>query len=162
VTHPAPVDERVFAETLNVQIWAEEIARNIMGVPDTTIETQLRVVELVRSIVLAKVHERLRLIEVESGQLRILVGDGQPQRRSDRAVENHAVIQAILSGATTYKAILRDTKLGERLSPTLTRMKKAGQIFCLGKGSSAVYSVPVLPTGGDLVAAVGKIGKGAT
>jgi hypothetical protein len=90
--------------------------------------------------------ERLRLIDLQSGQLKLLLDDegrGVPkQHRADRAAEEqelHKFLASVGAVKMTLAAIAKETKLGQRALPTLKRLQAKELVTTEGNGRAAVW-----------------------
>jgi len=93
------------------------------------------------ALVLEMARERLRLIDIETGQLQIVLGQGAPQRRSDRAAEDESVMVCLKQqpGSLTQHDIAMMTKLGARTAPTLQRLQRRDLVRAEGRGPASKW-----------------------
>jgi hypothetical protein len=98
------------------------------------------VLDTARGNVRELAFERLRRIEAETGQLKLIVGDGPKQRASDRGAEDQTVLDLILRGPpATAVDLAQESKVGARISAILARLAKRGVVECHGKGPKALW-----------------------
>ncbi len=91
-------------------------------------------------------HERLRMIEAETGQLQIVIGKGPRQKKTDRVAEEETVVAYLMTltqdaSHQSLQVIAADTKLGARTLPTLERLRKKKLVVSLGRGPGARWGV---------------------
>lgn len=93
------------------------------------------------ALVLEMARERLRLIEAETGQLQIVLGQGAPQRRSNRAAEDESLLTFLQkqTGPMTLQDIASKTKLGARTLPTLHRLQRRDLVRAEGRGPGSKW-----------------------
>lgn len=93
------------------------------------------------ALVLEMARERLRLIDIETGQLQIVLGQGAPQRRSNRAAEEESLLVFLKqqTGPLTQQDIATMTRLGARTAPTLHRLQRRDLVRAEGRGPASKW-----------------------
>lgn len=81
------------------------------------------------------VADRMRLLDVEKSQYRLCLNTGSEQSRNDRGIEEELVRQALVleEKPVAYGDLVIRTKLGERLRPTLARLRRLGRVVVTGR-----------------------------
>jgi hypothetical protein len=98
------------------------------------------VLDEARSNVRDMAFERLRNIEAETGQLKLIVGEGPKQRASDRSAEDQAVLDIVQLGKPlTAVELAKEAKVGARIHAILSRLAKRRFIHSNSKGPKAVW-----------------------
>jgi len=110
--------------------------------PDMTLTDVAGVLDAARADVRARLHDRLRKIEAETGQIKMFLDEGTKQSASDRMAEDQAVLDIVRRGREmTAVELGAESDMGARISAILARLAKRDLVQSSGKGPRAVWAL---------------------
>lgn len=127
-----------------------ELVKKILGVVPTQTTAELvaavGALEAVLRHVRAVAHDRQRMYDEETKQLAFLVGTGPKQRRTDRRVDDEAIIRFLIrigAAGAPLQDIARETTIGAGALNALRRLQTERRVVCRGRGKGARWFIQV-------------------